>query len=233
MMKEPLFTANNRMADLIVANHELVFTLPRFGIALGFGDHTVEWVCRENGVSAELFLMICNIYSFAGYLPERTALRQPFMDGLLPYLEAAHRYYLQERIPHIEHHLQRIAELTKSKHANLLVTFFSDYRKEVERHFVYEEQTVFPYVHQLTHHEAPEGYKIEDFRNAHSNIEDKLSDLTLLIFKYFPGDVTTNDPYSVVQNIFRLSDDLNRHTLIEERLLVPYVQYLEKKEGRL
>ena len=47
----------------------LLQLLPRFGIGLGFGDRNVEQTCQMNQVNAELFLMICEIYSDDRFKP--------------------------------------------------------------------------------------------------------------------------------------------------------------------
>ena len=58
------------MSDLIQANYRLLRVLPRFGIHLGFGDKSVVEVCRAQGVSMELFLLVCNISTFDDFLPD-------------------------------------------------------------------------------------------------------------------------------------------------------------------
>jgi regulator of cell morphogenesis and NO signaling len=50
-----------------------------------------------------------------------------------------------------------------------------------------------------------------------------------IIFKYLPGNVSQGDSIGVVFDIFQLSSDLHKHSLIEEKVLVPYVKLLEKK----
>ena len=176
--------------------------------------------------------MICNIYTFEDYLPDVSLLEKETLRGIIPYLTASHQYYLQERIPHIEHHLQRIVHLSESSQGRILLTFFEDYKNEVCSHFAYEENVVFPYISHLTSREKQDSYHFEDSHETHGDIEDKLNDLTLLILKYFPSNITTNDPYSVVLDVFRLSADLNRHALIEDKLLAPYVRHLEREEER-
>ena len=62
------------MSDLIQANYRLLRVLPRFGIHLGFGDKSVAEVCRAQGVSMELFLLVCNISTFDDFLPDTAML---------------------------------------------------------------------------------------------------------------------------------------------------------------
>jgi hypothetical protein len=47
-----------KLADLVESNYELLVVLARMGIPLGFGEASVGEVCRQRGISAELFLMI-------------------------------------------------------------------------------------------------------------------------------------------------------------------------------
>lgn len=58
-----LFSPGMKLADLVESNYELLVVLARMGIPLGFGEASVGEVCRQRGISAELFLMICRIYS--------------------------------------------------------------------------------------------------------------------------------------------------------------------------
>ena len=129
-----------------------------------------------------------------------------------------------------------MASKVDKRYGNMLRHFFAGYKNEVEEHFDYEEQVVFPYIERLriaseNGETLPESYHIHDYAEAHDNIEDKLSDLTQIIFKYLPGNVSPEDSIDVVFDIFQLSADLNKHALIEDRILVPYVEMLEAKRA--
>lgn len=223
-----LFTKKMKLADLVISNHSLVLILERFNIELGFGEKTVADVCQQYGINAHFFLLICNVHSDDQYLPTTEELSQTDMSQLIPYLTASHGYYLRERIPHIENHLNRIADACLPAHRDTLLKFFKEYREEVEKHFQYEEVTVFPYISKLHQGEKASGYSIHRFEKNHSNIEDKLGDLTNIILKYLPGNIMPNERRSLLFDIFQLSTDLNTHSLIEEKILIPYVQTLEE-----
>ena len=223
-----LFSKKMKLADVLLSNHHLVLILKRFGLELGFGEKTVADVCAQYQVSADFFILICNVYANDQYLPSQEEMARVDMQALVPYLVASHVYYLEERIPHIENHLSRIADACPSSHQNILYRFFSDYKKEVENHFQYEEEIVFPYIKQLSMGKKSEGYAITQFEENHSNIEDKLNDLTNIILKYLPGDVMPQERISLLFDIFQLSSDLNKHNLIEDKILIPYVESLER-----
>ena len=228
-MKELLYDSSRKMSELITAEPGLVLILQRVGLALGFGDHSIGQVCAQHGVSADFFLLLCNIYTHEGYVPDRQRILSTPMGQLIPYLRLSHEYYVTKRLPHIERHLHHIAEHLPERVADVLMRFFEVYKREVAEHFAHEEQMVYPHVEALQRGEQDERYHIGDFVETHGNLEDKLSDLVQIIFKYLPEEATTDDAVDVVYDILQVSNDLNKHSLIEEKVLVPYVKHLEQE----
>lgn len=226
--KKNLFSKETKLAELIAGDRRLLQLLPRFGINLGFGDRSVDEVCRINGVSTELFLTICNIYSDNDFKPSLAEIKGMDMSGLLPYLKASHQYYLDERFPHIEEHLQRIIEACGPKYGPMLTHFYDEYKEEVMRHInYYEEEVVFPYIEELRNGHRPNSYQINEFRHNHTNIQDVLDDMMNILLKYLPGDILPHERIEISLDIMELSDDLNRHSRIEDHILIPYVESLE------
>jgi regulator of cell morphogenesis and NO signaling len=136
---------------------------------------------------------------------------------------------VEERIPHIEHHLNRIIEACPERFGNTLQRFFKEYKREVANHFKYEEETVFPYINSLCDNTQEKQFSIHEFESNHSNIEDKLDDLMNILIKYLPADIFPKERIEISLDIMDLSSDLNCHTLVEERVLVPFVESLERK----
>jgi len=227
-MDKKMFSGKMKLADVISANHNLIFMLPRLGIPLGFGDKSVAEVCAKYNVPLDFFLLVCNVYTYDCYVPDKDKVVVVDMRLLIPYLRASHNYYLRERLPHIEQHLNIIVAEAEKKYGTVLKRFFEEYKNEVFEHFLYEEDVVFPYIESLISNNPDSAYHIKDYEKAHSNIEDKLNDLLQIIFKYLPGNISSVDSVEVVFDIFQLSSDLNKHSLIEEKILVPYVEFLEK-----
>ena len=60
----------------------------------------------------------------------------------------------------------------------------------------------------------------------------RTADLKNIIIKYLPGTYTSNIRMKVLNEIFKIENDLRKHTLVENRLLIPLVTKLEKNNGR-
>ena len=227
MMKSRLFSSESRLSDLITAHPSLLTLLTRLGISLGFGDRSIQDVCEESEVDTAFFLLICNVYTFNNYVPSTAAILGTDMTGLVPYLERSHKYYVDKRLPHIESHLDAIAQKLNGRIGQVFISFFKEYKCEVVDHFVHEEKDVFPHIRALMNGERDSTYRIGEFLRTHSDIEGKLDDLLNIVFKYLPPQVDDDNVLDVVYDILRLSEDLKKHTFIEERIMVPMVMHLE------
>lgn len=60
MDEQHKYRATDRMSDLICGNYALLLVMSRFGLSLGFGDKSVEAVCRLQGVDYKTFLAVIN-----------------------------------------------------------------------------------------------------------------------------------------------------------------------------
>ncbi len=227
MMKSRLFSSESRLSDLITAHPSLLSLLTRLGISLGFGDRSIADVCESSGVDTGFFLLICNVYTFNNYVPSTAAILGTDMTGLVPYLEKSHKYYVDKRLTHIERHLDAIATNLQGRIAQVFISFFKEYKREVEAHFRHEETRVFPHISALMSGQRDTSYSIGDFIHNHSDIEGKLDDLLNIVFKYLPPQVDDDNVLDVVYDILRLSEDLKKHTFIEEKIMVPLVKHLE------
>jgi regulator of cell morphogenesis and NO signaling len=227
-MKETGFTTNMKLSDLLISNPQLILMLPRFGIGLGFGDKRVVDICKKHNVSASLFILICNIYTFDEYTPSIDQILDIDGNSLIKYLQTSHRYYLEKRLDHIGKHIERIAAQCGDS-GPLLINFFSDYKNEVASHFQKEEECTFPYISALLENKKPSDYSIDDYVKEHDNIEDKLNDLINIIVKYLPEEILPDERISVWFDLVQVAADLNKHAKIENTILVPFVRIIENR----
>jgi regulator of cell morphogenesis and NO signaling len=220
-----------KMADLLASDMSLLSILQRLDIKLGFGEATVAEVCREYGISTDLFLIICNIYSFRDYTPQVETLTKDDIKSITTYLRASHRFYTSISFPQLHSSIHMLVKELDEVSRKLIDKFYDDYDNEVTSHFRYEEETVFPYIEKLTSGELQENsmYNITQFEHNHSNINEKLSDLSNIIIKYLSQETTSKLRFEILGLIHFISNDLQKHSNIEDKLLVPLVSKLEAR----
>ena len=231
--KSVKFMPSDKMGDLINHDYKLLLVMSRFGLPLGFGDKTVEQVCREKEVNCPTFLAVANFIHEGNNLLEGN-LSQISVRDLMDYLKQAHSYFLDFFLPSIRERLvQAISKSIHSEITYLILKFFDEYVAEVRRHMEYEEMNVFTYVDALQDGTPDSRYTISVFARRHNQIGMKLVELKNIILKYYPEQGNNNLLNAVLIDIFSCEEDLASHCKIEDFLLVPVVRQLEKKKGIL
>lgn len=226
MHKNTIISADMKMADIIHIDLYNLFIINRFGIRLGFGDKTIKEVCEKENVDHHLFTTVCNINNSATNI-SKTDIHTEHILQLVEFLKNSHDYYRKIRLPEVK---RSIFNLSKGYDANTekaLGHFFDEYIKEFKNHIEYEESTVFPYIKDLCEGKKSEEFSIDKFEDHHDNIEEKLSDLKNIIIKYMSKPEHDLQKLDLLDKLFQLQDDLDRHTKIEDLLLTPMVMKLE------
>ena len=218
-----------KMADLVASDISLLTILQRLDIALGFGEATVDEVCAQHNISADLFLMICNIYSFRDYRPQIETLTNDDIRSITTYLRASHRFYSTIWFPTLHNNIHRMVKELDDVSRRLIDKFYDDYDNEVNNHFKYEEEVVFPYIENLlcNRHNGNNEFSIALFEHNHGNVNEKLNDLSNIIIKYLNKDYASQLRFEILGEIRYISDDLMKHSDIENKLLVPLVEKIE------
>ena len=217
------------MADLMNRNFTLSGVLERVGLSFGFGDETVEEVCSREGVDAATFLLICNIYLSEDYIPSRDTLDKIDLRGVLRYLRLSHTWYEEFAVKSLAATLDSLMAPCGDTYKMIISRFFSDYTKELSRHFEYEETIVFPYVEAMLDKDVKDDFSIGQYERHHSDVQEKLDDLKKLIMTYLPKECDQRLIHAALSGIFTLETDLHKHTLIEDRILIPAVTHLEDR----
>lgn len=229
-MTKTTFTSSNKMLELLKEDSSFLLTITRFGFSLGFGDKTIREVCLEKQVDVNTFISVVNFIS-SGYKVSSISPEGISIDALVLYLKNAHDFFIKFKLPLIRKKLLDAVKesFQEDPYKKMILKFFDDYVKEVQKHMDYENKTVFPYAQQLAGGKKDAGYSISVFEKNHENIDSKLSDLKNILIRYFPA----HEPdYLLNEVLFDLSaceKDLERHNMVEDLLFVPYVENLERK----
>lgn len=225
-----LLSPSMKMADLMNLRFSLLGVLTRMGVPFGFGDATVEEVCRKQGIDPETFLLICGVYAIDGWLPTKERLERADLRDVLKYLRLSHAYYMDVALKELAESLETLIEPCGEKARRIIWRFFADYKDELSKHFEYEEKTVFPHAEAVLRRGADRTFTIGEYEENHSNVEEKLEDLKNLVMKYLPAECRQQDIFRALFYIFSLETDLQKHTVVEDDILVPIVNRLENHE---
>ena len=221
MYKTNNYVPTDKMSDLICGNYTLLQVMSRFDLSLGFGDQTVQEVCRANGVDCKTFLAVVNFIT-----EENNRMADEVQDlsihALMNYLKQAHHYFLDFQLPTIRRKLIEAIDCSvQNEVAFLILKFFDAYVAEVRKHMDYEDMNVFTYVENLV--------AGSQFARRHDQIDAKLKELKNIIIKYYPAGGNDYLLNAVLFDIFSCEQDLASHCRVEDYLFVPAVLRLEKE----
>lgn len=232
--KKEIIYKNMRMSDIILNNHFLILTLERFGIELGVQDKTIEAICNENNVSTEIFLTIANLQNNISYVPE-FSFNCSNIKEIIQYLKSSHQYYSNEVFPDIIKNIYLMSEYNRKPEMLMVEDFFNEYKKEVDQHFNYENETVFPYILSLFENnkliDSKNDYSVSEYKEHHDDIEEKLDDLKNLLIQHLPQKSDCVIRRKILFILFNLEQDLVIHAKIENDILIPLVEKMEIKNS--
>ena len=217
-----------KMADLIGSDYKILTILYRLGIKLGIGERSVKEVCEANNINVTSFILICNCYRNMHYIPQKSDLENASVELIVRYLKSSHSYYMNNNFKELEKNLRELVKPCEEKQKKIIMKFFNEYKGEVENHFNYEEDIVFPYIDSIIKGEKNNEYSIDIFEKNHSNIKEKLHDLKNIVMKYLPPVCSTVLAINVLALLFSLECDFEKHTMIENNILIPIVNKMER-----
>jgi regulator of cell morphogenesis and NO signaling len=214
-----------KMADLIIASPETITVLERLDIPLGFGDQYIKEIAAGRRIDLDAFISILKV--FESTIIEDVILEKKAIPDLLSFLKVSHQYFKEKQIPHIKRLISSFAEGIPVAHGNIIISFFDGYMKEVNEHFLYEDETVFPYIDHILSNGNMKGFDIQEFEKNHTDIEQKLLDLKNILIKYIPENVISPYRIMILKELTVLERDLDHHSFIENHILVPSIKEME------
>jgi regulator of cell morphogenesis and NO signaling len=229
------------MYRVMLENLQLLPLLPRFSLKYGFGEKSVDEVCRDHGVNTDFFLEIANAYMDEMYVPGEGFSLFP-LKTMVDYITSTHNYYKEIAIPMVEEKIFSLMEGSglSEKEVHLVTNFFNDYKEDFMDHLSQEEEQILPYVLELERQseqdlpdpgflEKLENYSISEFEKEHDRLEISLKHLSEFIIKYLPPGEDLHLCHEVLNDLAVLMKDLVDHAEVEDKILIPRVAELERK----
>ncbi|HEY4063142.1 MAG TPA: hemerythrin domain-containing protein [Puia sp.] len=168
---------------------------------------------------------------------------EPFpLEMIVDYIQRTHVYYFEKKLPEIEQSILLLSAYYDSHHPILaaLHNFFHRYLQDLTEHIRAEETKLLPYIAVLKNagktpahfseflHIRRE-YSIGRFLNDHHDTEDELKDIRQTIRMYEPP-LTNESLYRILlTQLQAFEQDLRVHAHIEEEVLIPKAQAMEKE----
>lgn len=228
------YKETDRMGDIICDDYRILQVISRFGLTLGFGDHTVSETCAAAGVDAPTFLAVVNFIRANGRVSNLSALVEAVsLSSLMDYLHRSHDYFVKFRLPGIRRKLIEAIDCSvKNQIAFLILKFYDEFAAEVGRHMEYEDKYIHTYVNDLmkgmrTYPEVNIRKLSHQHHDNHLQIEKSLSELKSIIIKYYPGDSRAQLLNDVLMDLFMTEEDLFSHCHLEDTLFLEAVAELE------
>lgn len=226
-------TKDKKMLDLINDNYSLLLCLQHFDIDFSVDNKTVEELCIGNNIDINVFIVISNLYN--GFFPVDNEINK--IDDIKPilhFLKKSHSFYVEDKYPELKYYLKKIKNVNSSRDFQLIEQFFYDYFEEVLEHLKYEDEIAFPYFYSLERKEKKtqtKSFSVKEYRNHHTDIETKLTDLKNLFLKHIKIKSDLNIKRKFLNTLIGLEFDLKIHSVIEEKVLIPLIERIEKEQN--
>ncbi len=224
-----IFNKQMKMSDLIDADYRLLLLLHRLNISLGFGEKSIEVVCKENNFDPDCFIFLANYQTNKSIVSVDEAFSILSLEPFLYYLSSSHSYFLEKRLPNIKRKLEIVFSSTDKSLLGIVLRFFDDYTREVYEHMQYENNIVFPYIRSLLNNKPLDSYSIKDFEDRHNNIESKMDELKQILMKYVSGSADQLLMINILMELYMSEEELEAHTFIEDYLVIPRVKKIEEE----
>ncbi len=134
-MAKAYYTSSTPMRHILKDNYRKTDLLYLLGIKIAYDDiSSVEEVCCTNRIDTDLFLHICNIYTFDDYLPEEnTAVGFP-VDPAIDYINTAHGFFTGQNIVGIHQYFEGIQPLLAEGNNDGVKTLYDTFMAAVAEH---------------------------------------------------------------------------------------------------
>jgi regulator of cell morphogenesis and NO signaling len=220
-----------KLQGLIDENPMLLLFLEHLEIDFVVRDKTVDEICRDHKLDLNVVLLIANIYN--GFYPTKGELDHVNdISLLIRFLKNSHNYYKNDKYPEIQKYISDLEKKHPTQDIDLISKFFNEYFLEVLEHLDYEDEIAFPYFCRISSNKTKsetENFSANEYRNHHTDIETKLTDLKNLLLKHISIENDLPLRRRLLLSLFELEYDLNIHSLIEEEILLPLVERIENK----
>ncbi len=202
------------------------------------GGVTLSKACADLGLDLEAVLQ-----GIEALDTERTgdAASEPWrgsVDALVDHIVRVHHGYMRESLPRLAFLSEKVARVHGPEDPRLvrLVEAFRRFRAETDEHLAKEEMILFPICIQLARGQRPSfpptvAMPIRKMVAQHEDHGRNLDLFRELTDGYVPPTHACNTYRALLDGLQDMEQDLHRHIHLENHLLFPWAERLERELG--
>ena len=208
-----MYKSTDKICDLMSHEEDAIQIISRFGLEMGVGEQTIEQVCEAHGVHTPTFLAVVNYKVFH----QRAIPKDIDVPTLQQYLQNAHTYFLDFRLPRLRRALIEaiIPADPTTKIPGLILRCYDEFAEEIRIHIEHENEGLF-----------------DEHEHDDQRITDKLTEIKNLIIKYYPSQSQSQSQssityllISVMSDLWHTQQDFEDHCAIEDDILRPAISH--------
>ena len=208
-----MYKSTDKICDLMSHEEDAIQIISRFGLEMGVGEQTIEQVCDAHGVHTPTFLAVVNYKVFH----QRAIPKDIDVPTLQQYLQNAHTYFLDFRLPRLRRALIEaiIPADPTTKIPGLILRCYDEFAEEIRIHIEHENEGL-----------------LDEHEHDDQRITDKLTEIKNLIIKYYPSQSQSQSQssityllISVMSDLWHTQQDFEDHCAIEDDILRPAISH--------
>jgi regulator of cell morphogenesis and NO signaling len=230
------------VGQLVAENYHTAAVFKKFNIDFCCnGNHSIEDVCSRKNIDP--VIVTAELATILGYYPgpeENYNLWN--LDVLSDHIIKKHHQYVETQIPMLDSFLHKLCSVHGPQYPELyeIAGLFNDSAAELTMHMKKEELMLFPYINQLvkaknlgtTASPAPFGTvanPVHMMMQEHAHEGERFKQISALSNNYtIPPDGCNT--YKVTYALLKeFQDDLHLHIHLENNILFPKAEQLEKE----
>lgn len=217
-----------KISNVVERNPAILLALENLEIISFSKESTFQQISITANINVNLLTLICNLHN--GFFSQSdTTIEEIDIPVIINFLKNNHKYYMKEKYPEILGLIKQMKPSLTSGIYKVLNKYFEEYFSEVAEHIRYEENIAFPYFMELCSNitTTKEEYSGKEYIDHHSDIESKLESLESLLLYH----VRSEGPQrrKLLISISELEYELKIHSFIEENILIPAAESIEKR----
>lgn len=217
----------------VFKNHEIDFCCK--------GNRNIVEVAKANNLSVSILLQKVEEVQQLEKI-NNTDFKSWPLDLLADYIEKKHHRYVEEKIPVLKGYLEKLCNVHGKEHPELfqIKEHFAISAGELAMHMKKEELMVFPAIRKMTkaNREAKPlmKFKFDTIQNPiqvmmedHTNEGERFHQINVLSSGYTPPEGACSTYHVAFSLLKEFEDDLHEHIHLENNILFPKSEQLEKE----